>query len=186
MLYSELYEFLDGFSEDTDNDIAMLITEEWTNNQVESFVETLFKLLKIDYFEKPSFFNFYSDSTLSGAAYPCSALECRLANLDNLTRFAALYGDKVLIPSPIDLHFEKLEQGKCINRMELVVDVIILLRLKPLVLAGIVGFFSTYICLCQECLKKVVKKEELLEEQLGRIYSYINQDCIKNVKCELA
>lgn len=90
MLYSELYEYFDGFTELDIDDIFNQIINEWTNEQVEVFVEKLFQLIKMDYFEKPSYFNFYANSTLGGAAYPCSALECRINNLDNLLRNSCL------------------------------------------------------------------------------------------------
>ncbi len=186
MIYSELYEYLDAFSESTDENIVKSIMNDWNNNQIESFVGTLFQLVKMDFFEKPSFFNFYSNSTLAGGSYPCAAAECRLRNLDSFTRYASLYADKVLIPSPIDTFIEDVERGNQINKMELAISILIILRLKPLVLAGIVGFFSTYICLCQNCLEKVVKKEENIEKQLKAIESFMNLECASNIKCFLS
>lgn len=125
MLYSQLYEYLDGFTALDIDDIFNQIIYEWTNEQVEAFVGKLFLEIKMDYFENPSYFNFYANSTLGGAAYPCSALECRLNNLDNLLRFSALYADKVLIQSPIDAHYERLESDKDIDRVSLATDIIL-------------------------------------------------------------
>lgn len=185
MLYSQLYEYLDGFTALDIDDIFNQIIKEWTNEQVEAFVGKLFLEIKMDYFENPSYFNFYANSTLGGAAYPCSALECRLNNLDNLLRFSALYADKVLIQSPIDAHYERLESDMDIDRVSLATDIIILLYIKPLVLNGIVGFFSSYICLCQECLKKIVKKEDDIKSSLEEMQSFIYDDCYKNIQCTL-
>lgn len=186
MLYSELYDYLDVLSEITDENIMRLVLNDWNNNQAESVVVTLFKLVKMDFYEKPSFFNLYANSTLAGGSYPCVAAECRLRNLDGLARYASLYADKVLIPSPIDTLFEDVEKGIQIDRIELAVAILILLHLKPLVLAGIVGFFSTYICLCENCLEKVVIKEENIEKHLKAIESFINLECANNIKCFLS
>jgi hypothetical protein len=184
MKYSELYEYLDAFSEKTEQDIVEEI-DNWKDEQANALVETLFELIKNDYFEKPSFFNMYSNSTLAGGRYPCFSAECRLNNVNNLIRYASLYADKVLVPSPFDTPFEKLERGERINRYDLAIDILILLKLKPLVLAGIIGFFSSYICLCNDCLKKIIKKEENVEKELKKIETLINKECAQNIKCYL-
>lgn len=38
--------------------------------------------------------------------------------------------------------------------------------MKPLVLASIIGFFLSYICLCQDCLKMVIKNENELQMKM--------------------
>ena len=60
MLYSQLYEYLDGFTALGIDDIFNQIINEWTNEQVEVFVGKLFLEIKMDYFENPSYFNFYA------------------------------------------------------------------------------------------------------------------------------
>lgn len=54
MLYSQLYEYLDGFTALGIDDIFNQIINEWTNEQVEVFVGKLFLEIKMDYFENPS------------------------------------------------------------------------------------------------------------------------------------
>ena len=102
-LYIELYDFLEGFEQIEAHDIYEQIVNEWSEKQVEEFTVNVFQRIPNDFFERQSYFNFYANSTLAGAPYPCSALECRMKNVIDLLRFAALYADKILLPSPIDL-----------------------------------------------------------------------------------
>lgn len=184
-LYAELYSYLEGFEHIEQDEIYMQLINEWSEEQVEDFVINVFKLIPNDWFEQQSYFNFYANSTLAGAPYPCSGLECRIKNVNDLLRFAALYADKILIPSPIDKYFEAIEVGKKVNRINLARDIIIILRLKPIVLAGIIGFVSSYVCVCQECLKKIVTREDELKEKLEKISELINRETSKNISCTL-
>ena len=165
-LYCELYDYLEGFEQIDENEIYKQILDEWSENQVEEFVVSVFKLIPNDFFQEASYYNFYANSTLAGAPYPCADLDCRLKNLDDLLRFSALYADKMLMQSPFDKHYENLETGNKINRLDLVGDIIIILYLKSFVLAGIIGFFSSYVCLCEDCLKKFVSKEDELRKKM--------------------
>lgn len=184
-LYIELYSYLEGFEKIGEDDIYSQIVNEWTNEQVETFVVNVFKNIPNDVYHKTSYYNFYANSTLAGAPYPCSALECRMKNLNDLLRFTALYADKVLIQSPIDKYIENLEAGKMINRFDLAGDIVILLKLKSLVLAGIIGFFSSYVCLCTDCLKKVVTQEKEFQKKLEKISELMYEEASNNIKCKL-
>ena len=113
------------------------------------------------------------------------ALECRLNNLDNLLRFSAFYADKVLIQSPIDAHYERLESDKDIDRVSLATDIIILLYIKPLVLNGIVGFFSSLYLFMSRVFEENSKKEDDIKSSLEEIQSFIYDDCYKNIQCTL-
>ena len=136
-LYVELYDYLEGFEQTEKIDIFEQIVKEWSEEQVEDFIMETFRRIPSDSFQKRSYYNFYANSTLAGAPFPCSAIECRMSNVADLLRFSALYADKMLFPSPIDKYVESIENGKRVNRMDLAGDVIIILMLKPLVLSGI-------------------------------------------------
>lgn len=184
-LYSELFNYLEAFEQIEEKDIFKQIVQEWSEEQVEDFVVNIFKLIPNDSFEKHSYYNFYANSTLAGAPYPCSALECRVKNVYDLLRFAALYADKMLLPSPIDKHYEDIEAGRKVNRMNLVGDIIIILNLKPLILSGIIGFFSSYVCLCADCLSKITKKENELQAKMHKIAELIYNETLECISCNL-
>lgn len=185
MAAEELYNYLEGFDNSTNEDIFKQIVGSWTQKQMEATVDTLFSLIQPEYFTKPSFFNFYSNSTLGGGPRPCAAPWCRMANVDALARFSALYADKVLIPSPMDVHYKALIAGKPIDPFDFATSILILLKLKPLVLAHIVGFSSSYLCLCQECLKKITTQEKKLKDQLSRLHQYLLKDFVNIARCTL-
>lgn len=184
-LYCELYDYLEGFDQIDEKEIYEQILDEWSENQVEEFVASVFKLIPNEYFQDASYYNFYANSTLGGAPYPCADLDCRLKNLDDLLRFSALYADKMLMQSPFDKHYENLEAGNRINRLDLVGDIIIILYLKSFVLAGIIGFFSSYVCLCEDCLKKIVSKEDELRNKMKVISDLMYKETSENIRCKL-
>lgn len=184
-VYIELYDYLEGFEKIVTYDIYEQIVNEWSEEQVEEFTVNVFKLIPDDSFESRSYYNFYANSTLAGAPYPCSALKCRMKNVADLSRFAALYADQMLLPSPMDKHFEDIEMGRRVNRENLANDIIIILYLKPLVLAGIMGFFSSYICLCADCLKKIVTREEELQDKMQKITELMYKETEKSISCKL-
>lgn len=185
-LYVELYDYLEGFEQTEKIDIFEQIVKEWSEEQVEDFIMETFRRIPSDSFQKRSYYNFYANSTLAGAPFPCSAIECRMSNVADLLRFSALYADKMLLPSPIDKYVESIENGKRVNRMDLAGDVIIILMLKPLVLSGIIGFFSAYICLCEECLKKVITRENELQEKLLKISELMHKETSESISCNLS
>jgi len=184
MIYSNLYHYLHRFMGKSYEEIGMQLLK-LKSSKIEAIISDLFRLLKFDYYASPSFFNFYAGSTFSGGDYPCSSIACRLKNVENLARFSALYADKVLIPSPIDKHFERINQNLKIDIHDLTVSIIILLYLEPLVKSGIVGFFSHFMCLCEECLHNIEKQENDVNLKLSLVHDYIESDFAETVKCEL-
>ena len=89
------------------------------------------------------------------------------------------------MPSPIDKQFENLTCGNEVNRLDLAVSIIVLLKLKPLVMAGIVGFSSSYLCLCKDCLKRITPMEDELEKRISQISKYMILDLANSAQCIL-
>ena len=50
-LYCELYDYLEGFEQIDENEIYKQILDEWSENQVEEFVVSVFKLIPNDFFQ---------------------------------------------------------------------------------------------------------------------------------------
>lgn len=83
-------------------------------------------------------FEFSASATFGGAPHPCAGLTCRMERVQELGYFAALYADRILIPSPfsyVDAASE-LQQLRC----NLAVAIAACLYLKPLLHAGVVQF----------------------------------------------
>ncbi len=110
-------------------------------------------------------FSFSASSSLSGGIYPCSEISCRLNNVYELSVFAALYADKVLIPNffeyiyEYDFNFSSEEMFyNFLNRF--MGDLVLMLDLKPLIREEIVCINPRIKSFCAECLKKEIKKEK--------------------------
>lgn len=130
------------------------------------------------YKETRTLFNFIANSTLGGAPHPCSSLDCRLDNINKLSRFAALYADNVLIPSP----FDKYHNKESIEKDILIGDLLVLFEIRPLLEAGIINFTSNEIPLCVECLSSAIKEFRNLEEELKVWDSIISDEFLNNIK----
>lgn len=83
-------------------------------------------------------FEFSASATFGGAPHPCAGLSCRMERVQELAYFAALYADRVLIPSPFSYvdSTSDLRQLRC----DLAVAIAACLYLKPLLCAGVVQF----------------------------------------------
>ncbi len=157
-----------------------------SNNRLEQFAFKLFKNIKpaiINHSNNVGAnFDFLANSTLSGAPYPCSDINCRIANIENLSRFAALYADTITIRSPIDKHIERVGEGNAICREDLFYDILILLMLKPLVENGLILFTSNYMSLCKHCHTMVIKSEEEYKQKIDLVYRELFEDGINEIE----
>lgn len=83
-------------------------------------------------------YDFYVNGSMAGGRSPCSDIMCRASRLHETASFAALYADRVWIPSPIgsvaNLHSGSLDFLKG----ELLAALLFLAQLQPLLQQGIV------------------------------------------------
>jgi len=137
---------------------------------------------------QPSTFNFVASGQLSGQPSPCRGLACRTAAIDDLSRFAALYADNVLVrpfvptiewylPPPVRSTSRKRKRGgngKTLTKATAIDDVAldafrrdladsaaILLALKPLVIARLVSFSDCEHHVCSNCVKNAIASGKL-------------------------
>lgn len=137
-----------------------------------------------------SLFNFSANTSLSGGTRPCSCIECRLKNVYNLSVFAVLYSDTVLIPNFFDhFHHQKFnfknkdEEGLFYN--EVLGNISVLLEFKPLIENGLIQINPNYFRLCDDCLAKVKNKERKLERNLNLIGKKLEKKLMKKIKFTL-
>lgn len=145
--------------------------------ELQSFVEFIYECIPNAYVKGDPLFNFSTNASISGSVYPCACFECKMKNLSNLAFFATLYAERVIIPSPIDYHYQQYTHYKLpINRRRLIEDILLLLYIKPLVLKRIIGFYTLRINICKDCLQKQLKKEERLLKEAENIKEYIKKE----------
>ena len=133
-----------------------------------------------------SFFNFTASTSISGGVFPCSAIDCRLRNVYELSVFAALYADKILIPNYFEYmhnfsgNFKSKEHFiKFINI--LIGDLILMLNLKPLINEGIVCINPRTRYYCDNCLKEQLTQEKDIDKIFKKIENKVSSNVIKNV-----
>lgn len=95
------------------------------------------ELLPLPEAKATSPYDFYVNESMAGGRAPCAELACRLSRLHETAAFAALYSDRVWIPSPIG-SIANLTGGLEFLKGELLTAVLFLTHIRPLLELGIV------------------------------------------------
>jgi hypothetical protein len=119
----------------------------WPRGHVEDLAHTLFAAIPRSADPATSPFDFVSSSQLAGGPHPCSYLGCRSNRLAEVSRFAALYANSVVIPDPVSLNSDVRPDAT-----EVAADIVLLQQIRPLVEAGIIRFSDTTGHVCRDCL----------------------------------
>ena len=132
-------------------------------------------------------FSFSASSSLSGGIYPCSEINCRLNNVYELSVFAALYADKIIIPNFFeyihdhDFNFSSEEMFFIfLNRF--MGDLVLMLDLKPLIQENIICINPRIKSFCTECLKKQISHEKNAIKVFKKIEKQLEPEIFKNLK----
>ena len=155
--------------------------DSWSNTKTLDFAKEASLLLREQPEKSGTIFRFSASSTLSGAPFPCSSIECRLERLDSLARFAALYADQVYIQNPLERYYFWEHIGDE-NKQIVAGDVLCLLYLRPLFEAGLLSVKNGTVALCEECLAQRVALEEEIGERLERPRKRLQEIYSKNVE----
>lgn len=181
--YDELYSYLSTFKNSSLTDIIEYF-EELEQRKFDAFIRGLAPLIPIENFNNQSLFNFSADSTLEGGKFPCADYSCREQNIYYLAKFSALYADKTLIHCPIDLAFE-MGPDDYVSVDELAFGIYLTMRLEDIVKAGILGFSSNYIPLCEDCLAQQIKRESKAKSLISSYWDDLVQQFCSSTICTL-
>lgn len=132
---------------------------------------------------RASTFNFVASGQLAGLPFPCHGLDCRTGAVDDLSRFAALYADHVVVPPfvpSIQSYMAPMARrrlarprrgatskpgkitvsidGPALERFQrdLADSIAILFALKPLVIARLVSFSDCHHHICPKCINHTI------------------------------
>lgn len=131
-------------------------------------------------------FDFSANTSLSGGIYPCSCIECRIEKVYNLSVFASLYADTVLIPNFFEYFYHssfdfKNQEQEFFFRNRIVGDITAFLYFKPLIETGIIRVNPTEVFVCESCLSKLLKKEKKLNQKFDLIKEKLEPKLIKKI-----
>ncbi len=97
---------------------------------------------------------------LGGGVYTCSNVGCRIKRIDQLSQFAALYSDRVYIDNFLREHHHEEDEGDpgstAWHRRRLGDDLKVLLRIRPLIEAGLVVPVTVTDEVCAQCVAREV------------------------------
>lgn len=129
----------------------------------------------------PSQFGFIANTPLSGGAYPCAALDCRLTHIDRMARFAALYGDQVIIQDPFRQYSYEPPRYLEPYRESVIGDLLVFHELRPLLESDLVGVAARSTAFCEEHLPQIIRKGNLRKAELA-LHKQFSQTITTDVK----
>lgn len=144
----------------------------WTPTQVLDFLidnQLAFPHVTRSDWGEPNVFDLAASASLAGGLWPCASSECRLRRADELCRFAALYADRIMVPSLFP--FELPDGVSNFLRMHILNDLLVLELFKPLLEAEIIGFTPRYYTFCANHVKEFKTLEKRLENAANTIVS---------------
>ncbi|OGP75616.1 MAG: hypothetical protein A2W09_04470 [Deltaproteobacteria bacterium RBG_16_50_11] len=133
----------------------------WGKRDLIKFHENIYHSFDIGEKDFSGKFAFIANGKLSGRPYPCNGLRCRLLYIDQLARFAVLYGDHVLIQSPFpeDVFHGKINVDE--SKIRLFNDLVILHYIRPLVEYGFIIIGNRILKFDEEHSPPIHKKGKL-------------------------
>lgn len=180
-----------------DSIIEKKIMHDWSINNILDFNEKINSSIKsIDKImgdESPNY-KFIANAELSGQIYGgCRGPDCRIERVDELTRFATLWADKVYIPSYFDEHLimsevSEVSESKIAEfdfRDGYVGHIKCLLRLKPLVETGIIEIVRSEAEVCHVCMAEKIEQCEEVEKLLVKYVGVLANKYRKMVSATL-
>lgn len=185
------FEYLKSLNIHTPTDVFDVLEK----MEPEKIIELAFRCYELTEYSEPEkinngIFNFSAGTAISGGIYPCSDIQCRLENVYELSVFAALYADKVLIPNYFEyMHdfepkFKNVDQfSNFVNK--LAGDLVLMLDLKPLILERIICLNPAMRWSCESCRAKNQIKEKELQKILKKVEQKIISDVAENVRFTL-
>jgi hypothetical protein len=154
------------------SDAAILQLENWSTDKIEELSSDLFDFLEQQRTAwrpaEPTVSPFTCVASASiRADSGCSDPECRKSKLDTLARFAAMYGDIVFLPVPLQLP-SNAGGGRRL-RQDLFRTVHSILELRPLVERGIVRPTVRVMHYCEEHARQALLEYRQAEETISSL-----------------
>lgn len=167
--------------------IPKMNSDEIIKLAIDCYVLTESNAVKLD---KDAIYIFSATSALSGGIRPCAEIGCRLDNVYELSVFAALYADKILIPNFFeyvhDYDFEFSSEEMFHNFLNTFMgDLVLMLDLKPLIQEEIICINPRIKAFCTECLKKRIVQEKSVESALKKIEKRLESEIYRNLRFTL-
>jgi hypothetical protein len=117
---------------------------------------------------------------------PCDGVKCRRASAIEVSRLAACFADRVIVPQPFP-PAALAESGHHISYdmdlpRALGEDISVLWELQPAVDAGLVEVAATWAHVCPDCLRKAVEREGSLKRKLGTVVARLKARILDEVE----
>jgi hypothetical protein len=141
-----------------------------------------------DVVRETSIFSQSASHSLGGGVDECRGLRCRLKKIDNLSRYAILYTNKVFIDNLFIRyrHYENSSKSDIFE--EFYNDLIILSYIQPLVEKGIINIFTPNSDVCPHCLS-YVDDDKLIDnttsDQISNIRDSLHSRYLKETTATL-
>ena len=163
-----LYDYL--FSKELSLDRLHEKISKMSVSEIINHTEKIHDLVYIDREKANSNFDFIANTSLSGITGQCGSIDCRLTNLNHLTRKSILYANKVWIKFPLSDYAIYTEYNVDLDFLQekFMDDLTIIHNYRQLIESGIFAFAKTEQHFCFNCF--------------GSLSEQVNWPMVKRVK----
>lgn len=176
----ELFYYLKSNKMDNEETIQKL-----SKHDIEKVCCEISELLPNAEYSNSSYFDFSTNITLQGGAFPCASYDCRIKQVDRTLRFASLYAERMVFSNPLN-EYSRIE--KCTNRdlnnikQSLYLDLGIVNYLKPAIEAGLVQYGSSDFHLCKNCFSNAIIKNKSEVEFYEELDEFVFKEFINDIE----
>lgn len=173
----EVFDLLKGNDLTDDAHAENIIMHRWSTAHILDFKDSLIELIEAAAVPPGEFslseYAFLANSVTSGqhSGGGCISADCRLGRVDELARFAALYSDCVYISNYFSDYAHLSAEAiidETLLRIKFLGDIRIMLRLRPLLLAGVVRFIYPGLHLCSTCFESLTSTFKEVDNRLEK------------------
>lgn len=188
----KVFELLEKNNLIDDEHIESIIMSQWSATHVFDFKDSLVELVEASALPRKeldlSDYAFIANSNMSAQhGGCCMGWECRLRRIDDLARFSVLYSDCVYVPNYFAdyEHLPTKGYDKFHFRYYFAGDLKIMLRLKLLLMAGIVQFIYPGFHMCSSCFQKLTPTFKQLDSNLEKHVGALARSYVKQTSATL-
>ncbi|MBF4695908.1 hypothetical protein [Fusibacter ferrireducens] len=175
---SNIYDILYNFEITIDNYAEKIF--EFNEDKIFEMLDELYDEIGPENTSQSNGYVFSTNSDFSGSRKICVELSCRKKRLLELSKFALLFADTILIEFPLTIYLRVRNIDDEIKNM-IIEDIELIYWMRDFIDSGIFTFSVNINHLCPDCYMKVVNINEC--RRLLDIKSNINEELINSVEC---
>ncbi len=191
---NEFYDYLKELGIVSPSDVPKIILKMSTENLINVAIHCYVLTERKPPSPEENSFSFTVNSSISGGIHPCSDIACRLKQANEFASLTAMYVDAVYMPNFFEYMYMVSAEGHSFRnaqqfanfRNRFIIDLILMLRLKPLFLANILRINPQLGSYCSRHLAEKKTYEENLITRFKKIEGDVISQLVTKVKFSIS